>query len=57
VAFGALHGSWLVATLAGIGFAAARYHRGKLFDAICAHASANLMLGLYVLLGRQWSYW
>lgn len=56
-AFGALHGSWLAGTLAGIGFAAARYHRGNLLDAICAHLTANLILGLYVLATRQWSYW
>lgn len=56
-AFGALHGSWLAGTLAGIGFAAALYHRGKLFDAVCAHLTANLILALYVLLTGQWSYW
>ena len=57
LAFGALHGSWVVATLAGIAFAMARYHRGKLWDAIVAHATANLLLGGYVLAGGNWSYW
>jgi CAAX prenyl protease-like protein len=55
--FGALHGSWLAGTLAGIGIAGARYHRGQLFDAISAHMTANLLLGAYVLTGGHWSYW
>ncbi len=56
-AFGALHGSWVAGTLAGIGFAAARYYRGRLFDAVCAHMTANLLLAVYVLAGTHWSYW
>lgn len=57
LAFGALHGTWLVATVAGICFAAARYHRGRLLDAIVAHGTTNLLLGLYVIAGGHWSYW
>ena len=55
--FGSLHGSWLAGTLAGIGFAAAKYHRGQLFDAIFAHMIANLLLVAYVIIGTHWSYW
>ncbi len=57
VAFGALHGSWVAATLAGIGFAVARYYRGQLSDAIGAHMTTNLLLGAYVIAGGHWSYW
>jgi exosortase E/protease (VPEID-CTERM system) len=57
LAFGALHGSVLAGTLAGITFAAVRYHRGKLSDAICAHAVANLAIAVYAIGGGHWSYW
>ncbi len=57
VAFGALHGSWIAGTLAGIGFAIARFNRGQLFDAISAHMTANLLLAAYVMAGANWSYW
>jgi len=56
-AFGALHGAWLAATLAGVAFALARAHRGRLWDAVTAHMTTNLLLGLLVLAGGQWSYW
>ena len=29
----------------------------NLLDAITAHLTTNLLLGLYVLLGGQWCYW
>ncbi|EAU55718.1 exosortase E/protease, VPEID-CTERM system [Mariprofundus ferrooxydans] len=57
IAFGALHGSLLAGTLAGIAFAAARYFRGEMIDAIIAHMTANLLLAAYVLAFAQWSYW
>ena len=56
-AFGALHGAWLAATLAGVAFALARFHRGRLWDAVVAHMTTNLLLGVMVLAGGQWSYW
>jgi len=57
VAFGALHSSLLAGTLAGVGFAVAKYYRGQLSDAITAHVTANLLLSAYVLAGGDWSYW
>jgi exosortase E/protease (VPEID-CTERM system) len=58
IAFGALHSSrWVAGTLAGLlyGFAAAR--RGKLGDAVVAHATTNAILAAYVLVFHQWQYW
>ena len=58
LAFGALHGSrWVAGTLAGLlyGFAVAR--RGKLGDAVIAHATTNAILAAYVLVCNQWQFW
>lgn len=57
VLFGALHGQWLAGTVAGMGYAWARYRRGRLWDAVVAHMTTNLLLALFVLGTRQWSYW
>lgn len=57
LAFGALHSAWMAGTLAGIGFALARQHRGHLWDAITAHMTANLLVAAYVLAGGNWSLW
>lgn len=58
VLFGLLHpGRWAAGTLAGVLFAAAFYRRGRLSDAILAHAVANAALAGYVLLTGQWQYW
>lgn len=57
VAFGALHQRWLVGTLAGLAFAAARLHRGRLGDAVLAHALCNAGIAAAVLLGGRWDLW
>ena len=57
-AFGLLHGSrWIAGTLAGILFAFALTPKGKLADAIIAHAVANALLAAYVLAFGQWQLW
>jgi CAAX prenyl protease-like protein len=57
-AFGALHGSrWIAGTLAGLLFALAMGRRGKLGDAVMAHAVANALLAAYVLGFDQWQLW
>ena len=38
-------------------FALALLRRGRLCDAVVAHASANLILAAYVLQTHQWSLW
>jgi exosortase E/protease (VPEID-CTERM system) len=56
-AFGALHGRWLAGTLAGACYALALYRRGKLGDAVLAHATTNALIAAAVLATRNWSLW
>ncbi|MEN8107368.1 MAG: exosortase E/protease, VPEID-CTERM system [Pseudomonadota bacterium] len=55
--FGIFHGAWVAGTLAGLGYAIARYRRGKVQDAIVAHMTTNALLSGYVILTHEWSYW
>lgn len=57
LAFGALHQHWVLGTAAGLAFALARWYRGRLGDAIVAHAAANAAIALAVLLGGRWDLW
>lgn len=57
VAFGAIHQRWLVGTVAGLAFAVARLHRGRLGDALLAHAASNAGIAAAVLLGGRWDLW
>ncbi len=58
VLFGLLHADrWIAGTLAGATFAWAFYRRGRLSDAILAHAVANAALAGYVLATGQWDLW
>jgi CAAX prenyl protease-like protein len=57
VAFGALHQSWIAGVIAGGLFAIAIYYRGRLADAITAHATANALLAVYVMATGSWSLW
>jgi len=54
--FGVYHGAtWLPATIAGAGFALALAHRGRIGDAIVAHATTNGLIALSVIATRAWS--
>jgi exosortase E/protease (VPEID-CTERM system) len=57
LAFGALHSELILGTLAGLAFAAARLWRGRLGDAVLAHAVANAGVAVAVLLGGRWGMW
>ena len=57
ILFGLLHESWLAGTLAGITFAAALHHRGRLFDAIVAHMTANALIAASVFGLGWWHLW
>jgi exosortase E/protease (VPEID-CTERM system) len=57
VAFGALHGRWVAGILAGMIYAAAQYRRGKISDAIVAHAVTNTLVAAYVLIFGHWAFW
>jgi exosortase E/protease (VPEID-CTERM system) len=55
--FGLMHGRWVAGTLAGMIFAYAMYRRGKLSDAIVAHATTNALIAVYVLTTGSWQLW
>jgi exosortase E/protease (VPEID-CTERM system) len=55
--FGALHGRWLAGTVAGMFYAWAMYRRGKVGDAIMAHATTNALIAADVLILGNWNYW
>ncbi len=55
--FGALHSRWLAGSLCGMLFALAVYRRGRLADAVLAHAVANALIAACVLLGGAWYFW
>lgn len=58
VLFGLLHGDrWMAGTLAGALYAIALVRRGRIADAVTAHATTNAMLAGYVLLVGKWQYW
>lgn len=56
VLFGLLHSRWLAGTIAGLLFGLAVYRRGRLSDAILAHAVANALVAAAALAG-WWSLW
>ncbi len=53
--FAALHGRWLAAGLAGLVFAGVMLRRGRVTDAILAHATANLLVGAVALARGDWA--
>jgi exosortase E/protease (VPEID-CTERM system) len=58
VAFGLLHGSrWPAGILAGMVYAGAMRRRGRIGDAVMAHAATNALLAAWVLIGGHWSEW
>jgi exosortase E/protease (VPEID-CTERM system) len=57
ILFGLMHGSWFAGILAGLAYAFAVYRRGKLTDAVLAHATTNALLAVYVLATGAWALW
>jgi exosortase E/protease (VPEID-CTERM system) len=58
VVFGALHGSrWLGGTVAGGLYAIVMLRRGRIGDAIAAHATTNALIAVDVLAFHQWQLW
>ena len=55
--FGALHGRWLAGTVAGMFYAWAMYRRGRVGDAIMAHATTNALIAADVLIFGNWNLW
>lgn len=56
-AFGALHANFLLGSAAGLAFAWVRLRRGRLSDAVLAHAVANAAVALAVLAFGRWDLW
>ncbi len=54
--FAVEHDRWLVGAIAGAIYGALYLRRG-LFAAIIAHATTNLVLGLWILRTSQWKFW
>ena len=50
------HDRWLVGAIAGVAYGLL-YLRKGLLAAIVAHATTNLVLGLWVLKSGQWQFW
>ena len=56
LAFGMLHGSrWIAGTVAGLIYAAVFIRRGRIGDAVVAHAITNGLLAASVLVTGQWN--
>jgi exosortase E/protease (VPEID-CTERM system) len=58
IAFGVMHGEhWLVGIVAGLAFSFILRHRGRMGDAVVAHAVSNLLLAAWVLARGDWGLW
>jgi exosortase E/protease (VPEID-CTERM system) len=58
LAFGVMHGQhWLVGIVAGLAYAFLLRHRGRIGDAVAAHAVSNLLLAAWVLARGNWGLW
>ena len=55
VLFGILHDRWLAGALAGAVFALVMLRRGRVSDAIVAHATANALIFAWALAAKDWS--
>jgi exosortase E/protease (VPEID-CTERM system) len=56
--FGAMHGErWLVGSIAGLLYAWVYLRRGRIGDAIVAHATSNALIAAAVLIAGKWFLW
>jgi exosortase E/protease (VPEID-CTERM system) len=56
--FGLMHGQqWMVGTVAGLAYAVLARWKGRLGDAVAAHAVSNLLLAAWVLMRGDWGLW
>ena len=56
--FGLLHGRhWMEGALAGLAYAGVLRWRGRIGDAVVAHATSNLLLAAWVLSRGDWALW
>lgn len=57
LAFGLMHEKWLAGILAGAIYGTIYLRQGRIYDAVLAHVTTNLLLSVYVMLFEQWSFW
>jgi len=58
IAFGLVHGAlWLPGTAAGLAFGLLLVRRGRIGEAVAAHATANALIAASVLGWNQWQLW
>ncbi len=58
LAFGLLHGNlWFAGILAGLLYGWAFLRRGRIGEAVIAHATTNALLSAYVLIFHHWRLW
>jgi exosortase E/protease (VPEID-CTERM system) len=58
VVFGLMHGGyWIVGSVAGILFGLVVIRRGRIGEAVVAHATANALLAVYILAYHKWHLW
>jgi CAAX prenyl protease-like protein len=55
--FGFTHNQWLAGILCGFAFQGLVIWKGRLDDAIAAHAITNLLLALWVIWKGAWQFW
>ncbi len=55
--FGFTHNQWLAGILCGFAFQGLVIWKGRLDDAIAAHAITNFLLGLWVIWKGAWQFW
>jgi len=57
VVFGLVHYEWLAGILCGAAYLGLVIHKGRLGDAMTAHAITNFLLGLWVVWRGAWHFW
>jgi uncharacterized protein len=57
VLFGMVHNQWLAGILCGLIYQGLVCLKGRLGDAITAHATTNFLLGLWVVWRGDWQFW
>jgi len=56
-AFSHARADWIPALLCGALYNLVAYRTGSLTSCVIAHASTNLLLGLWIMQTRQWGFW
>ena len=55
--FGVEHDRWVVGIVAGVAYGCLALRTGDIWAVAIAHGLTNLLLGIYVILSRQYGFW